>query len=630
MGSPLMWGSSFFDYGVAPLVEQGFLVPNFPTGYSTAMKLLRWRFSRDWNTGTYTNTRLDTLLNISQYNHPSVMTTTNITTTTPYTGYQMLSSTGGITTTLSNPQTTNQWARIGDYMTTTQCLDAVSFTTTAQQVIINLTGNALAQSSSGVTSPFLSGSGGTYNITSNQIQNGSIVQVLLDGTLYASADTYNASPTVTMYLDGNSHTIKIIHSGQYNSGIQPIGSPSNVTGTSVASKITATPNLLVTPGFITAQWRITGNSGGTTYKLEKALPPVLGGSPSWTTVSSSLTCGTTYTNQVPGVSLTVATGLTNGDQATFTTSAVTATIMDIQVQTGSGNSHGVYTSEVLGPYDPNTEWCLADWTENQPMYQFTISTGNTPTPDGTWTSVTVTPTEVSLPFSGAKQGVAAFPTAPTGSYAQWTLSFPMAPSSVAFIQDLNLFCWVPDQDPVIVSKLSLGKNVALGPDLNAIIASILADFTQTYTQALDLRDSNAISGATDQALLNYGADLKLNIYPSEDPLTYRTRILASLQSRTTGGSIPTIAQQINLLVNGVQNTVSTSLTGGLYSATCGGVTVSQSSTSQNWKVTIPPPVSGQYPGLPGLPLSQAQTIITNHITQYLTSVNSVLQSITFN
>ena len=169
------------------------------------MQLQRWRFAADYAVGTLTAAVLDATLYASTYGHPALVPSTGTGSGTVYTGAQVQSGSLGTITyqTYSGGSfgagSSANWSVVGNVYYTSTNGATLSFTTTARQLTVQVTG-IFAAGMGGV-------SGGT-NATSGVIHNGAIARLYLDGVLIQSLDSFNATPIFyPLTLDGTTHTI---------------------------------------------------------------------------------------------------------------------------------------------------------------------------------------------------------------------------------------------------------------------------------------------------------------------------------------------------------------------------------------------------------------------------------------
>jgi hypothetical protein len=486
------------------------------------MQAQRYRFTKDWVNGALLgNVYLDTIINVSSFNHPALTSGNVVTSTNTVLGAAALvaalggSVPAGATSYTLTPNP-GLWASMGTagtpgavFMVTSEAMDALSFTTSALNVIIQLTGVLGSGSGAVVGAGFVT----------NGINNGCVANIFVDGSLVQSVDTYLASPTTALYLDGNPHIIKIQHSGTYNA----------------------------------------------------ALPPA---------------------------------------------STTMLAIWTIQLGFGSSGGGGsTYTSAVIDSGAQDTQWVLANWTEQSgPMLHFALSTGNTPTPDGSWQTYTTTPSTTLLPTSLTNAGCAGLEKATRGRYAQWVMTFPASTSAPPFIRDLTLYWWVPERDPHFLGHLGMAQNWTPGPNISAYLGAVACHLTDLYLAAQDQWTSYAIGQSVDQYLTAYGLDMNLVQYTGETPEGYRARILSAFQSHGNAGSRPFIAAQVAALTGFLPSQISVFTLPGSY----------------QYGVTLPPPVATPagtyYPGLIGVPITQALAIINTFITTILRPVTSVFNA----
>jgi len=571
------------------------------------MFLKRLQYTTDYLAGTLSGVTLDGVVYASQYGHAAV-TPQPVTTFTTVTGAQAIATSpqppvaglptmaavntqGAGSTAFHTVGTAGQPGTAIAY--TYQSGDGIQFTTTTRAVKIQLAGTM---------------QGGTFGApaTAASVRNGAIASLIVDGAIVQPIDTANAAPLLTLYLDGNSHVVQIIHSGAYGNATHPISAVTSFGsgGASVASGALLTS--LTHPTFIAASWRLAQVTDGTHYALYQTLP---GGSE--TLVVTALVTGTHYTAYVPGVDLFVSntSPLTAGDQAAFTTDVTTLAIESIAIGTGTGTGGSAYTTPVFDSGDPLNQWFLAEWDEDPgmtPIASVTLSVGQTPTPDASWTTVMLTPSATVLP-SGRGFGTAGLLAAgaPRARYALLLFTFPSVSTLPVWIRDLCVYGWTPERDPQIISKVGLPDDAAVGPLMAAYIGTLAVTATELRQDVYDFVNSFGIQGAVDQYLDAHGADRNIPRYAGEPPQSYRTRLLAASASRTTEAAPAGLCGQIAQLVTGTTAGLASSVSGGYTTATCQGVIVAQGS-GQSAHITIPSP---PYAGLPGVTVAQAQAII---------------------
>src|SRR5579885_1228264 len=271
----------------------------------------------------------------------------------------------------------------------------------------------------------------------NQVRNGALGVVQVDGITRGVFDTYHSAAPITIYGLGGGNVIRIYHSGAYNGNIHPWTTPANSVntgGSDVAGHLAI--SAMATPSFVPAMWQIV-IVDATHYKIQRntGTPE----SPVYTDVAgaTSIAIGTADTTHIPGLSVNVISGgtYTAGDAATFSTDATMLAIAAVVMGMGTNTSAGSYTSPVIDSGDQNTQWFAAEWTE--PVAGsvltpagFVFKVGQTPTPDPSWKSAGVTPVDTTLSTS-ERRGTAglvgpfASPILPRGRYGQFM--FPFAP-----------------------------------------------------------------------------------------------------------------------------------------------------------------------------------------------------------
>jgi hypothetical protein len=621
------------------------------------MNLTRFRFSSDWAGGVFSGTSLDSTVNVSQYGHPAIQAGTPIASTLGYSGARLgLAANGTVTLSETNHPTSvstplnvfsgsaSAWTLTDEYMLTPTAGDAFQFTTTAQSVTFTLPGiavsgagtvagqastPALAMDSSNATHGALSGvQSGDY--TSASVRNGAIATIAVNGQVVGTVDTYNQVAVVTVSgLAGTSNVIEVYHSGTYSPLFQPWTPASNVTGTSVAGNLqisAQTPH----PTFSTAQWRVVVTTGPQ-WKIQKNTGTIA--SPTWTDQVTGLALGAADTTHVPGLWVSLPSGPTYsvGDTAQFTTDVAQLAIGTVLFNFGSAaNGTCSYTSPVIDSGNAQAQWFLAQWTEAAALGagNFTLKVGNTPSPDGSWTTQAFTPTDTILPISRARYGLTSLcapsssSSLPRGRYAQFVIAFPPA-LQTGYVRDLALYYWVPEQDTVVLSKLGFPPNWVPDPlTMAPIVGTIECALADTRQLALDFQASGSIGKAVDQWLQGYGADFGLVEWSGIPPQGFQAIVQSALQSHPQGSSIPGLQKQIALLVLGPSGSPSS-------------ITIT-AGANNTYTVTIPAPAhaSGygttEYAGLPGVPTgagSLARTIISNFVTQVLNPICAIPQII---
>ena len=417
---------------------------------------------------------------------------------------------------------------------------------------------------------------------------------------------------MTLFLDGVRRTILITHTGGYNTAVAPVGPVSPLVGTSVSNGLSLTSLLHGT--FITASWRILATASGT-YTLFRTLP---GGSE--TTIATGLLTGTTYADSahVPGVSVVLTGTLTTSDSATFSTDVTEVAFTTITLGYSGGGGGGVsYLSPIVDSGAADTQWFTGEWTQSTvpALSAFSLATGQTPLPDGSWSTYAAPVVNTTLPDAQTPQGVAGLMAAPRGRYAQYTATFATGTSVPPYIRDLTLSYWVPERDPQFMSKMAFGESWAPGRLMCGYFGALAVELAFARQRSLDYVSSLGISGAVDQYLQAYGSDFGLPQYTGEQQTTYQQRLLAARRSHPDGGSLAFIAEQAALLTGFPLSAIGATTLAGAY----------------QFSITIPAPVSGAggtaYPNLPGLPVAQAQAIISTCLHS-ITPVTNIL-TITF-
>jgi hypothetical protein len=590
------------------------------------MQTQRYRFVSDYAAGAFTNTTMDTTVNVdTTKNHPALTPLLSVGAATTSTGSQIQAGTSTPVATLSGG---NAFSLVDLVLVTAQTGDYFTFTTTAPQVSFLL---------AGILAAGLVRSGGA-NVVANAIRNGGIVQILTSTnggstyTLVRTVDLAGITALVTLNLTGVSTVVKVLFTGTYNSSIVPIGALTAGVGTSMSSSTTI-PASTTQTSFKSYQYLITCTTGGGIGTGRFSLGRrALGSTGAYTTFQTNLVTGTAYdgTAYIPGVKLTVSpTTAVLNDTAAFTTDYVMMAVANMNVYAGTGGTSGMYTSPVIDTGALDMHMILAEMASsdlftgatNPPV--FTYSTGNTPTPDSTWLTTTGLMLDVkrsdgsrvgrtSVSLLGATSPSSSV--SPRARYGQWSLTFPTGLTALPWVRDVTLYSWVPERDPSFHDKIAVGVPWSPGPTMEAIHGLLAAILQDTRNNVLDYIGSMSITHAVDQYLLNIANDLQLPWYNGENPSAYRLRAQGVLGGDNTNASSTQIASVLHTLVSGYAPTTTTStvtsglqtvqasntINGGSYSTTV------QQTAPYQVTITIPPPTSGGtfpgYPGLPGIPV----------------------------
>ncbi len=585
-----------------------------PSVARASMRLRRYQYTDDWNAGILTGATLDTVVYAGAYGHAAVVPQA-VSTFATITGAQAVRTSQSPATgvpvmvavnTLGLPVPAFQTE--GGVAYSYQAGDGIQFTTTATGAVqIQLAGFLRA----GVVAA------GPPTVDAGAIRNGCIANLIVDGVVRQTLDTANGAPLAQVYLTGPSHSVQVVHSGSYGNAVRPIGPVTQTAGgssgggASVAAQALPTP--LAHPTFVAALWRVAQVTDGAHYALYRTLP---GGSESQ--IATGLQTGMHYVQYVPGVDLLVGNGtlLATGDGATFTTDVVTFAVESVAVGVSSGAATGgsTYTTPTMDNGDPRTQWFLAEWDQDpgMPPLSARILTGDTPTPDQSWSSAAIPLAGATVLPSGRGVGTAGLLASGVarGRYGVLVFSFPAVSTVPAWMRDLCVYAWIPERDPAIMRKVGWPDDVEeIGPTMAAYMGTLAVVGAELRQDVYDFVGSYGIQGAVDQYLAAHGADRDIARYAGEPPQSYRTRLLAASSARTTQASVPGLCSQIAQLVVGTTDGLSTSVVGGYTVSSCQGVVVAQAA-GQQVRITIPAP---PYAGLPGLSAAQAPQVITAHI-----------------
>lgn len=580
-------------------------------------------FGSDYNVGGLTNATLDYATYVSAYAHPALVPSRAITMTVTETGAQAIGATQPAATGMASIARSNTggvltqaWSvYAGAFGLTTQALDGLTFTTTALQVMLTLSGILTVGSGFDVD-------GGAVV---NGVRNGAKANVYVDSALFAVVDLYGTRVVTPIYLDGLSHTIQIQHSGSYNGAVQPISgvtpsAPSMTTPNSVSTNL-----VLVArsgPTFVTGTWTVTALSA-TMYNIARQ-----GGA-----TSGTLTTGTHDTTIVPGVDVSIpgSAMLTTGEAATFTTDVTMVNVESIAYGTNLGGG-GVssYQSPVYDLGESGMQPTLLEWQQDTTGTSATVRTGNTPTPDASW-SVWMIPliggytTSNGLLYSTAGLQAVALP----GRYCQYALTLAGVASVPPWVRDPTLYAFDPISDP-ISARVSFGDGWAKGPYVLAFLAWAAEECVDIDQIVLSARAGATPSGAIDGALAGWLNDCGLAQVTGEQPVTARARVIAVTQNVGGALSLPSVCKQMALLVTEAAPSVTVTGAPGAMTASSNGVTVTRTGPFQ-YTVSIP---SAPYAGLPGVPIGLATTagsarfLINQHATTTLRAVGAVV-TVTF-
>lgn len=570
------------DYSVAPI----------PTGTPTRSGYT----STHPNSGDISQISFDYIYNISSVNHPALIPNLAITSSTSETGAALSSAIGttipGVATIAS---TSNHWINYAPFTTTSTVGDTLVITPVAgtRQVVLSFQG-ILTAGSGGIA-----GSG----LTANQFRQGGIVSVTATG-LSASVDTYNTEATLTISISGTPSAITITNTGRINLSATPVSPVQAGIGLSMAAASAA--SFIQGTQLTGAQITLTALSA-TTYSIQQTISGATTTVVASATVSSTPNAGT----YVPGVSLLVNGALTTGDTATFMCDPVQCTLSQISFGVGTSTTGSYYTTPVLDSGNSNTQWFLAEWTENIPFASVSVAVTDTNPFSGfpvTWTTTVLTPTEYQT--SLLTIGTVGLTASPRGQYATFTFNFSTTSIVTPFLRDLFIYYWVPESDTTIWGKLGIADSYIPGVNALTYIGTLETFLAYTRYSALEYVSGMAISTAVDSYLISYGNDFEYPIYTSEPLEAYRTRLLAAISTRQDAGSLGFVQQQLQDFTG-----VAVTLT---------NLWNTNSLTPYQWQATIGPSVGAYYPNLPGLPKTIAQQLITQFITTILNPLGNII------
>jgi hypothetical protein len=369
---------------------------------------------------------------------------------------------------------------------------------------------------------------------------GGIAHILVDNQPLASFSTYSsqAQPYRLYNLGMVPQKVTVQNLGEAVLGAQLIG-PWDNTSNGLSASVTLQLNSQPVTG---GTYNFTGQVAGTSYSVL-----VKQGSTTLGTVAA----GAASDSVIPGVNVSVVTSptFTNGVQGNV---VVTAPVVQLNVigVYSAANPNATYTTPVLDSGASGEQWPIFEATGQStgPTPIVTLSAGEHPIPDSTWTTITLSgrvDADVSgNPWSRLTFATPAGSAPPIGRYAQ--LSGQIV-SGVTWIGDAKLYhgnLGVDDLASRVAPKVYAG---AVAAELLTAMSCLVA---LSQERARALLQSVSIGGAKAEYLWQYGQDFKTPRLINESDSGYRTRMAYFFRNRQDGGSAPflqtTIAGSLGL------------------------------------------------------------------------------------
>ena len=276
---------------------------------------------------------------------------------------------------------------------------------------------------------------------------------------------------------------------------------------------------------------------------------------------------------------------------------------------------GSYTSSIISSGNTATVWQFAEWLQSSQLANFTLMVGNTPTPDPTWTTYSLTPNDALDQFGNRiGYGYAGLMGAGRGQYAQWSMTFPNSSTTAPWVQDVGLYCWIPEQDYSFFSQVALGQNLSgnlavPGPNMTAIAGTLASISVDGDADTSDFVSSYSVNGAVDGFLYNYATDFGVLPMVGEPQQSVATRITFPLENRSQAGSLQFFALGLASLLFGTPGTLNLSPN----LATCSGVVV-QATSANAITITIPHSPWSALPANSSSHLATAQAVILRFVS----------------
>lgn len=357
---------------------------------------------------------------------------------------------------------------------------------------------------------------------------GAFCKQYIDFQNLPNIDTYNpVTDTIALSsipLNGIvGQTVSLYHSGFANKKAQYILGPLNITGQSLAPGVTITPN--GTTPILQDNWTITANS--TNWTLHRAS----------TNTNTPYGYNESLVNIVPGFTTFVNNGsiVTNDVVSLATYPAKLDLLYYTLYQAKAPN--GQWITPIMDSQDQNTNWLFARWRSKEnstTCYLNSLQVGQTETPDSTWIQYippTISPVDFDQSiFTEAYRSNAAFLGNLNGRFAQ--ASFTMNDSN-DFIQDVNIYCWNPVNDP----SMQIQGPVIQGPNIQALVAAFtiaLKDWQIKYEQ---FANSFAVSTSEREYLFAKGSLLNTPLHINETLTAYRNRLEIVARGLTQAGTL---------------------------------------------------------------------------------------------
>lgn len=357
-----------------------------------------------------------------------------------------------------------------------------------------------------------------------QTSKGAIGHVTVDGQARLSFDSSNPQTAVCrVYLDGQSHVVRVTYAGDAVTGTTLVASPTDSAGTpGLAAALTA----VRTGGTVIGDIYTVAATGVAAVQVKNGAGAVLG----------TLGTGQTSDTLVPGVSLTLSAGAWDAtSQANLVVSPPTLTLTGITTYANLATA-ARYTTPVFDSGVANTQWAFVELLQG-PLATtpptLTFGTGDTPTPDATWTWATLAPLAVPDVLGNPWQRVIYAGPATRGRYGQAVGT--LSNQTRVVISDARLSWWQPETDPFL-SRLP--RAIYRGPVALAVLTALAALEAHLDEQADELLTGGAISSAAGKYLAAFGAELATPRLLGEPDANYRARLAVLVGGRNQGGSQP--------------------------------------------------------------------------------------------
>ena len=388
------------------------------------------------------------------------------------------------------------------------------------------------------TTTVYSGSPGDYlqwttsayaiDIAVSQSVYGGILHVEVDTQPYFATSCFTGvtNPPYRIYLDGQTHTIRLTLLGDYQWGTSVTGSVYTSAGTANISQYIGVANN-GTPVHLPGVWTFHGAASSVSVYDPNNI------------YKGNVGINTTNTTIIPGVNVSLASGTwTTSDVADLILTGPFAQVQYITQYTAL-ESTATYQSPVLGSGNPNTEWNF---------WEFDLGGLTTPAPtisayigvEGDWTPFgNLVPVIYPDPLGKDFQRVVySVPSGNAGKKAYLIGVLDGHPD--AWISNVRLYT----RDTTTDTFLSRFPDpIRSGPNMAQTLLSLEAASAYLDELADEYLASTSISTASGQYLTMYGNQFNLPRNLGEGDNSYRSRLLTLFTGRQNGGSA-TFLQQV--------------------------------------------------------------------------------------